>query len=158
MHFILIGILSAFLTIFLNYIIGKPGSDFSPYEIFSRYTIKLCIYRLKKIGLIDTYHKEFSENLKRVEDLHDYNNEMNNDGKKIENNPNYLSMRMDYHRILYQAAEPYFTWERAVGMCSICTGFWISLIVAICFYQNFVHCVSIIVISHVTIRILNKII
>jgi hypothetical protein len=46
-----LGILSAFLTIFTNYIIGKPGGEFSPYEIFSGYTVWLSIKRLQSIGL-----------------------------------------------------------------------------------------------------------
>lgn len=139
MNFIFLALNSAFLTIFLNYIIGKPGSEFSPYEIFSGYTVWLSIRRLKKIGLIKTYHSQFQDSFIKIKNPHEY-----------------YPLKMDYHKILYNAAEPYFTWERALGMCSVCTCFWISLITSICFSQNFVHCVSIVVISHVTIRIINK--
>lgn len=136
---ILIAIVSACLTLFLNYIIGKPGSEFSPYEIFSSYTVWLSKMRLRKLSLLKQYDRGFQQNLNRTEKQHEY-----------------LSLKKDYNKILYQAAEPFFTWERMVGMCSVCTGFWISLLAAILFSQNIVHLIAIIVISHIIIRILNK--
>lgn len=134
-------LISVGLNTLINYCIGKPGGDFSPYEIFSNYTIWLSIRKLKKVGLIDTYHKQFQDSVNRIE----------NDNKIIQ-------LRHDYHRVLYNAAEPFFTWERMVGMCSVCTGFWVSLITGIFFTQNLVYLLVIVVVSHLLIRILNKII
>lgn len=68
-----------------------------------------------------------------------------------------ITLNHDFKKILYDAADPFFTWERMIGMCSICTGFWVSLAVGLAFTFNFVALVEIIVISHVSIRIINKI-
>lgn len=145
MTFYEIGILSALLTIFLNYIIGKPGSEFSPYEIFSSYTVWLSKWRLKRLGLYEQYEKQFGFNNAKYE-------------------YQLIGLKKDAAIILYNAAEPYFTWERAIGMCSICTGVWVALISGIfwelfndfSFLENALYLLSIIVISHVVIRLLNK--
>jgi hypothetical protein len=135
-----LGILTAFLTIFLNYAIGKPSGEFSPYEIFSDYTVWLSIKRLQDVDLYNQYANQYKENVERAKTKHEI-----------------LDLKHDFKRMLYNAADPYFTWERAVGMCPICTGFWITLFVSLFFTQNFVYLVSIVVISHVTIRLLNKV-
>jgi len=136
-----VALLSASLTIFLNYCIGKLGSDFSPYEIFSFYTIWLSIKRLQSLGLYDQYAKQYQEAL-----------------SKQKTNASVIEIKNQFKNILYNAADPYFTWERAIGMCSICTGFWVSLIVGLCFYENLVYLLSVVVFSHVLIRIFNKLI
>lgn len=151
-----IGLISGLISIFLNYCLGKPGGEFSPYEIFSGYTVWLSIRRLKRIGLIQTYHRQFQTNVNQLKTEHEI-----------------ISLRRDYHKMLYNAAEPFFTWERAVGMCSVCTGFWIAIIsyfiklfieltkspaITIWFVlENVLQLLIIIVISHITIRIVNKI-
>lgn len=138
---ILIGIFSAFLTVFINYCIGKPGSkDFSPYEIFSGYTVWLSIRRLKNVGLYKQYWQQYIDSYNRTKDLHEV-----------------LALKNDMKKIYYEAAEPYFTWERAAGMCPVCFGVWMSVITSIFFAKNFIHLLIIIVISHVIIRIINKI-
>lgn len=134
-----IGLLSGFTTMFINYIIGKPSSEFSPYEIFSSYTVWLSKRRLKKVGLLPGYNLQFAESI--------------NSARTISER---TQIRIDFKRILYQAAEPFFTWERAVGMCPVCTGFWIAIGTGLAFTQNFLDLFIIIVISHITIRLLNK--
>jgi len=130
--------LSASLSIFINYIIGKPGSEFSPYEIFSSYTVWLSKRRLRKIKLLNQYQKDFNLN---VIDKRRYQ---------------IVEMKNDFKRQLYHAAEPFFTWERAVGMCSICTGFWVSIATGLIFTQDFFTLLKIVVFSHILIRLLNK--
>jgi hypothetical protein len=140
-----LGFIGACLTLFLNYIIGKPSNEFSPYEIFSFYTIWLAKRRLNSLGLLKSYQQDFSQNL------------MGKQPYEI------IEMKNDFKRLLYHSADPYFTWERAVGMCPVCTGFWISLITGSIFYHNFLlyqdffELTKIVVFSHVLIRILNKI-
>lgn len=134
-----IGILSGFLALFINYIIGKPGSEFSPYEIFSSYTVWLSIRRLKNVGLYETYISQYNENLR-------------NAGTQSQ----IIDLNNDFKKMLYNAAEPYFTWERAAGMCSICSGFWVALITSLFFTHIFFEITAIVVISHITIRLLNK--
>lgn len=139
-EFIIIGMLAGFLVIFLNYCIGKPGSEFSPYEIFSDYTVWLSKRRLKEVGLYQEYASQYNEGLRRTNTKHEV-----------------ISLKNDFKKMLYNAADPFFTWERAFGMCPICFGFWISLISGLFFTKNFVYLLIIVVTSHVTIRVLNKI-
>ena len=134
-----ISILAACITLFLNYCIGKPASDFSPYEIFSSYTVWLSIRRLKEVGLYDQYSEQYHDNLQRVKTKYEV-----------------ISLKNDFKKMLYNAADPYFTWERAVGMCPVCTGFWVSLIIAILATGNILHILEIVVFSHIIIRIANK--
>lgn len=142
MLIISIGIISAFVSLFINYCIGKPGSkEFSPYEIFSRYTVWLSIKRLQKTGLYWDYINQYNENINRA-------------STKSE----IITLKNDFKKMLYEAADPYFTWERAAGMCSVCSGFWMALAISLIFTLNFLAITGIIVTSHVTIRILNKII
>ena len=139
MFLIEISILAACITLFLNYCIGKPAGDFSPYEIFSSYTVWLSICRLKEVGLYDQYSEQYHDNLQRVKTKYEV-----------------ISLKNDFKKMLYNAADPYFTWERAVGMCPVCTGFWISLIIAILATGNILHILEIVVFSHIIIRIANK--
>lgn len=134
-----IGIISAFITVFLNYCIGKPGGEFSPYEIFSGYTVWLAKRRLQRYNILQQYYVQFEESIK--------------DKKPYE----VVEISNDFKRIIYNAAEPFFTWERAIGMCSICTGFWISLLFGLIFTFDILQLAEIIVISHITIRLSNKI-
>lgn len=140
-----IGFLSGCLTIFLNYCIGKPAGEFSPYEIFSRYTVWLSIKRLQNVGLYQQYIDQYNENILRTDTVH-----------------GIIALKNDFKKMLYDAAEPYFTWERAVGMCPVCTGVWIAWLTFFLgmglnyFAFSFVYLIIIIVISHITIRILSK--
>jgi len=126
---------------FLNYCIGKPSSEqFSPYEIFSFYTVWLSIRRLQKVGTYDQYIRQYNENLNRADAKHEV-----------------INLKNDFKKMLYDSAEPFFTWERAVGMCPVCTGFWISVLIGLIFSFNFSEIIGITVISHIAIRILNKV-
>lgn len=138
----LIGILAAFLNHFINYVIGKPGSEnFSPYEILASYTVWLSTRRLKEMQLYDKYIKQYNENAER-----------------LTNKAEAAAFKREFNEVLYNAADPYFTWERAVGMCPVCTGFWVSLGVGLVFSGNFVALGCIVVTSHVVIRLLSKLI
>ena len=132
-------LLASAVTIFLNYCIGKPANDFSPYEIFSSYTVWLSIRRLKEVGLYDQYSEQYHDNLQRKKTKYEV-----------------ISLKNDFKKMLYNAADPYFNWERAIGMCPVCSGFWISLIVAILATGNILHILEIVVFSHIIIRIANK--
>lgn len=136
---IFFGFIAACITMFHNYTIGKPSSEFSPYEIFSFYTVWLSKRRLKKMGLLDNYLRQLAENTKGLKKY-----------QKVET-------ENDFKKMLYNAADNYFTWERAVGMCPVCTGFWISLLIGCLVTQNISEIIEIIVISHISIRIFNKI-
>lgn len=114
------GILSAFLAVFVGYII-KPG------EVFGDYSYVLAKWKLKRMGV-----------LKEYEEGHDFTD------------------RSDKVLFIFHAAESSFTWEKAVGMCIICTGFWISLLSGFFYRFTPVPIIEIVLISHVTIRILTK--
>jgi len=134
-----ISILAACITLFLNYCIGKPASEFSPYEIFSSYTVWLSIRRLRSLGMYQEHLVQYEDALKRARTVYEV-----------------LTLKQQFKSIIYNAADPYFTWERAVGMCPVCTGFWISLIIAILATGNILHILEIVVFSHIIIRIANK--
>jgi hypothetical protein len=141
MNTYVIGILAGFLTHFINYCIGLPASkEFSPYEIFSGYTVWLAKMRIKKLGLWKQYEEA-------------YQNNMHQDLTKA----SAYTVKTEFKRLLYNAAEPFFTWERAAGMCPICSGFWVSLAVGLRFSKDFVSVTIIILISHIVIRLLNKV-
>lgn len=133
-------LLSSGITLLLNYCLGKPGNEFSPYEIFSDYTIWLSKRRLREMGLIKTYNRQYNDSLGFTEKHHEV-----------------INLKNDFKKMLYNAAEPYFTWERAFGMCVICTGVWISVIVGVFVTKDFSGFIENIVISHILIRLLNKI-
>lgn len=131
---------------------GKPASkEFSPYEIFSSYTVWLSERRLKEVGLWDQYSEQYHDNIKRLETKH-----------------GLISFENDFKKMIYDAADPFFTWERAAGMCPVCNGVWLSLLSGIFFYTThdtnfdllriFVHLLLIVLVSHIVIRILSKII
>ncbi len=120
------GVLAALLSLFLDYCLGLSGSEFSPREIFSGYTSWLVRRRLSKVSLTD------------IADQYEFGND--NDREKF----------------LYTQAEPLFTWEKAAGMCVVCTGFWIALVTGIFYTFNPVSVLEIILTSHVTIRIITK--
>lgn len=122
---IVYGIGTAFLALFINYII-QPG------EIFGGYSVMLSKRKLKALGQWEQY----SGMIRNAD------------------NKNYL---MDAHRLMKEAAEPYFTWEKAAGMCAACCGFWISLVCGIFYTLDPVTVAGIILTAHITIRIISKI-
>lgn len=139
MNEIELGVYCGLLTMFINYTLGKPSSEFSPYEIFSFYSVWLAKRRLKQIGLLQSYRNQYEESKQGKH-------------RKYE----LIELKNDYKKILYNAAEPFFGWERAVGMCPVCTGVWIAGGVWLSFSQNLLDLVIIIIISHVVIRLMNK--
>lgn len=136
---IIIGVLSGLLTIFINYLIGKPGGDFSTHEIFSSYTIWLSERRLKRMDVWRQYAQQYNDGIKRTTWHHEV-----------------VMFKNDFKKIIYQAAEPFFTWERAVGMCPVCTGVWVSVAAGLYFTQNLLYLLIIVLVSHIVIRIINK--
>jgi len=136
----IIGFLAGLATLFISYLIGNPGSDFSPHEIFSRYTIWLAEERLHLLQTFHLYKKQYNDQL-----------------KNCNTKACYETVKLEHKKMIYQAAEPYFTWERAVGMCRICTGVWIAILTWLIFGHGLVSLIVIILISHLTIRVLNRI-
>lgn len=100
-----------------------------PGEIFFEYTFILAKNRLKQEKIWEQYQAMIDEAGKTKE----------------------------VKRIIYEAASEYFTWEKAIGMCVICTGFWISLICGIFYTLEVAPLIEIVLISHVSLRILTKI-
>lgn len=99
-----------------------------PGEIFFTYSYTLSKWRLKRMGQWDQY-----ENI--IKDV---------------------GVTKEVKKIVYDAASEYFTWEKMIGMCVICSGFWISLVCGFFYTLDPVKIAEIVLISHVTIRILSK--
>ncbi len=146
-----ISLVAASLTLFLNYCFGKPSGEFSPYEIFSSYTIWLSIRRLRSLGLYQEHLTQYEVAVKKARSVHEV-----------------LTIKQQFKSILYNAADPFFTWERAAGMCPVCTGVLVTLgtglvaeivlnlLPGLSFSENLLYLLSIIFISHVLIRLINK--
>jgi hypothetical protein len=79
-------------------------------------------------------------------------------GNKVKEITESYKFEDEYDRdaFLYSQAEPLFTWEKAAGMCVVCTGFWIALVTGIFYTFSPVSIFEIILTSHVTIRIITK--
>ncbi len=134
-----IGALCGGLTMFIWYIIGQPGSKYSPHEIFSFYTNWLVKRRLRQVGLWPGYSIQLRDNLKN------------------KTRDQRILVQQEFNKLVYQAADPFFTWERAVGMCPVCTGVWVTFFSSLVFTRNVLDLLIIIVISHTVIRLLNRI-
>lgn len=103
--------LTALLSFFIDYCIGRPSTDFSPHEIFSKWTLKLAENRLRSIGLWASFDRQLRDAFSQTMTQEDYN-----------------SLRISFKKMLVQQAMPFFTWERACGMCPVCTNVWINVL------------------------------
>lgn len=105
------GVFTALLSFLLDYCLGRPSGNFSPYEIFSRYTLFLAESRMKKIGLWSDFYKQRQEAGALTSSLAELDETITS-----------------FDKMMVQRASDFFTWERAVGMCPVCTNVWINVI------------------------------
>jgi len=144
------GILCGCLTVFLRYLIGLGHDQFNPADLFASYTVFLSERRLKIMGALKDLYR-------------DYMNSMTGCHTDAER----AHVRMDYKVMLHNQAAPLFTWERAAGMCAVCSGVWLGM-VGWAFFEwflphpgpgikHFFDFLIIILTSHVSIRLLNKV-
>lgn len=109
--------LPAAFSFFLDFALGKPGSNEpNSQAIFFEYTYSLALGRLRK-------EDRLGDLLKAMEPL------LSSEDKK---------QRRDGTRqfkiAVVLSAQPYFTWEQAVGACLYCTNFWVSLFASTIFF------------------------
>ncbi len=111
---ILFSCVPALLSYFLYYCFGQPMSDEpKTREIFSFYPLLLAKRRLTKEQIADI-EKMFSH---------------------FPDDPlNKAEAKKEIHLTILKMARETFTWEKAFGMCIICTGFWIALFFGIIYF------------------------
>jgi hypothetical protein len=111
---IFLAIVSACLSYLIDYCLGRPSvddsNDINPRAIFFFWTLYLSNRRLKGKAVRYNIVKSFETEL-RHEDI---------------------TIREAAKRMVKQEtvakAKMLFTWEQALGMCIICTNFWVSVL------------------------------
>jgi hypothetical protein len=110
--------LSAGLSMMLDYGLGKPGSidpeDIGVSEFLSWWTFALARRRLIVNDMFDEIENVFI----------------------IPKNDPYRKVFIirEFKRTVIEKGREFWTWEKIVGGCPICTGFWVALIIAILVY------------------------
>jgi hypothetical protein len=105
--------LSAAISYMLDYGLGKPGSDeISVTEFLTGWTFILAKRRLIKYKL----YNELTEIFLPAGNMY----------QKV-------LLDQELKKTVIEKGKDFFTWEKAFGMCIICTGFWIALALSIIF-------------------------
>ncbi len=120
-----LSLLCASTSYFLDYCLGRPQAaedEIGVGEIFFFYTLMLSKKRLKREG------DDFASK------LDDMNEGLKVNGFRKESTTDPFErneQRKDREAAIVVRARSYFTWEKALGMCIYCTGFWISALIVI---------------------------
>ncbi len=105
---------------FLDNALGYPGKEFTNEidtgAIFFGWTYQLAYMRVESLRG-EKWMRELSDKV-----LAEFTEQAD-----------ILQAVKDFKRAIVAEARPYFTWERAVGMCIYCTNFWISVLVCLFF-------------------------
>jgi hypothetical protein len=110
---VLLALIPASFSFLLDYCLGFPNGDaLNTRAIFFKYTLGLALRRVKKIGKFEEVKDSFS--LMTGSD----------DPQSRQQGKEQLALT-----IVLMGRE-FFTWERMVGMCPVCTNFYISTIAA----------------------------
>ena len=145
--FLILIVFPALLVFFIDYLIGRPSDEkFSINDIFSGYTFLLSRLRLHRMGVLQVLKIQLSSQLSAAKTK-----------KEI------ADIQISFRRMVIETARPYFSWEKAAGMCPVCFHVWIF--VANYLYQtekiffsfeNIITFTFNLTISHLIIRVLKK--
>jgi hypothetical protein len=142
-----LSLICALLAFMLDYGLGQPGREnFNIKSLLFSWTYFLAKRRLNKLGLFNNYSAQLILNMDRLAD----------------NTPSEKSIiREEFKRIVVTEAKRHFVYEYAIGMCPICTHFWIALasfLIVNIFYLsvNIITFTLHLLLSHLFIRLLNK--
>jgi hypothetical protein len=126
---------SANLSFFLDFAFGNPSGQPHTGAVFFKWTLFLAKQRLMK---------QDTEYLRQTENITD------------------LRLKENANAQLVVYARQYFTWENMIGMCSVCTNFWIAtyaFLVSLILYPYpiegnllFVAWLSVVLLSHTILR------
>lgn len=144
-----VGLLAGGATMFIRYLIGFGNDGFNPSDIFADYTVHLAENRLKRMGAFNEIYRDFM--LSKA---------------NCRNKAEIAQVVSDYKIIVVNNASPLFTWERPIGMCAICTGFWVAVLVWIAYTiffslpqpveKHFLEFFQILITSHIFLRLTTK--
>ena len=136
----------ALLIFMLDYGLGKPGDEnFNKQALLFRWSFFLAKKRLKKNGAWKSLYAQHSQNLTFS---------ISTEERLIYTN--------NFKMIVFQNAQPFFTYEMILGMCPVCTHLWVTLSIFLSvdiFYFSvnifiFMHYLSF---SHLLIRLFKRI-
>lgn len=118
---LLLSAIPASFNYFLNYCFGNPMEDKpNAKEVFSGWSLMLARRRLRSIK---NNPKDDSSMLDAIESTM-YK-------KQHSINPHIaLDAQDQLNKTILIEAQKYYNWEKAVGMCPYCTGFWCAMIAA----------------------------
>lgn len=144
-HFLFTPVLSALLVYLLDYGFGKPGDAQPNYRaLLSAWPLYLAEKALRKANLWSCLHAQ-------------YVNQLDNATGAIDK----ANIRLSFRDIVFKQGQQLFTWQYAVGICPICTHFWVGLIFLLsenifCQKENIFTFGLQLMIGHFFIRVLKK--
>lgn len=141
-----LAIFCALLIFAIDYGLGKPGDDqYNPQALLFNWCFFLAKKRLIKTG--EWWHM---------------NNQLQGQLQAALSKKERLDIFRQFKMIVFQNAKDYFKYEKILGMCPICTHWWISfiifLIVNFCYFQvNIFTFMLYKLFSHLLIRLFKRI-
>lgn len=122
---ILLSCIPACISYFLDFCIGRPGSDQpNTGAVFSKYSLWLAEKRLNSIQNSIESNRSILQALQQT-----FYSLVSNDDPLIRRDG--ISQ---LNTTILLEAQKHYTYEKAFGMCIVCTNFWISLFCSIAFY------------------------
>jgi hypothetical protein len=137
-------IICALFIYMIDYGLGKPGDKEPIHSLFSFYTFWISKKTLQLFGEWQELNSQYNEQIKTCTSK--------KDKRQID---------LQFFDLVFHRAKPFFTWQKVVGMCSICTHFWFTFIFFIlvnifCQKDNLIIFVLYFLLSHFFIRVLKK--
>ena len=107
-----LSILCALLVYILDYGLGKPADEkFSTKELLFFWSLFLATRRLKQLNAWFALKKQHEQMIMTA----------------TSDAASRVTIDNNFKIIVFQKGREYFTYEMMLGMCPICTGFWITL-------------------------------
>jgi hypothetical protein len=144
-QFFLLSTISAMLIYVLDYGLGKPGDEKPNYKsLLFFWSFFLAKRRLIKMEGWPNLKQQLDEQLSMASTPMQKATVINS-----------------FKEIVFITARPFFTYEMILGMCPICTHFWVSLIFLgtvniFCFKVNIITFGFHLLLSHLVLRIIKK--
>jgi hypothetical protein len=140
-----ISLIAALFIYLLDYGFGKPGDEKPNYQsLLFFWSFYLAKKRLKKMQGWNTFQQQLDEQLATADTL-----------------MQKARVIASFKEIVFLTARPFFTYEMILGMCPICTHFWVSLLFfstvnIFCFKVNIITFGLSFLLSHLFLRIAKK--
>ena len=128
--FLVISGLSCTTSLMLDFALGLPSSNENlTHSILWRWTIFLAKKRLLKSN--PALYEKYMVFMNGIQNVPLLNMPIDQDITELRNTKKVRENR--YYPMLLKDAREYFTWENMLGICAVCTNFWVSVIYCIFF-------------------------